>query len=173
VRSAVATGVVLSLGVLLGLAACGGGRVKDEGSPYSVGEVMARFKTMTGDGLRVEGKILDLRRIGGVSSVSLSIPSTLRKKYGDFRYVVVWGKATTLKGQLLDPTQRPDREPDAEGVYWSKGYDELSKDNRPYWAAAVYRGNVKLIWFPPSRRKKSTASFKYLQAVLADLRLKG
>ncbi|SRR6266852_1205316 len=113
---------------------------------------MSRFKEITGDDLRMEGKVLDLRRIGGVRSVSLSVAKSLRKKYGEFRYVVVWGNTTTLEGQLLDPSQRQGK-PAADRVYWSKGYNELSADPRPYWSAEKYRGNVKLIWFPPSRKK--------------------
>ena len=146
------SGFVLSLGAVLGLVACGGAGVKKEGSPYTVGEVMSRFREMTGDDLRMEGKVLDLRRVGGVRSVSLSVAKSLRKKYGEFRYVVVLGNPATLEGQLLDPSQREGK-PAADRVYWSKGYDELSADTRPYWSAEKYGATSRSIWFPPSRQE--------------------
>src|SRR6266581_3685832 len=52
-----ASGLVLSIGTVLGLVACGGSGVKSKGSPYTVGEVMSRFKEMTGDDLRPEGDV--------------------------------------------------------------------------------------------------------------------
>jgi hypothetical protein len=170
-RSLEARRVVVSVGLALSLGACRGARVKNEGSPYSVGEVMSRFKEMTGDELRVQGKVLDLRHAGGVTSVALSVPNGLRRKYGDFSYVVVWGKPTTLMGRLLDPVLPDKTKPrDADGVHWAEGYNELSANPRPYWAADKSRGNVKLIWFPPSRKRGSTEVFRKLEAVLASLR---
>jgi hypothetical protein len=160
------------LTVAFGVLGCGGSSQGSMGSPYTVDEVKARFADVTGATLRSinKGGVLDLRRFGGVRSVGLT-DRALRQEYGEFLYVVVLDEPTSEVGRNVDPSRpSPGEKPDSNGVYWQQQFPERGADTRPYWVASVYRGNVKLLWWPPSRQKGSTEAFLELKRVLDSLR---
>jgi hypothetical protein len=88
--------------------------LEDEGKPYTLGELLARFKGEMGHDLRLEdaGGVLDLGDRGGGKSAMLSTAPEERKRYGEFRFVI---SLSDSDEPSLDFARLPSGKPDANG----------------------------------------------------------
>jgi hypothetical protein len=153
------------------LVACSGENARGKGgavdnTDYSVANVASAFEVVTGSALEV-GRPLDLRRMKGGVTVTLTPRGADLAEYGEFRFVV---QTERPREPLLDAMTPPHKPLSPGGVYWSWQPPDGGSDE-PQWGVSKYLRNVKLVWFTDARALDER--WQVLDEVLERLKRRG
>jgi hypothetical protein len=157
--------LVATLALALAAPAAGGQRA--DASAATPAQIVARFKKLTGDTLRVDKR---MSLPGHYVALDLGAPSmSTLAHYGTFTVFVVGGGAADrdLTSLLADTHTGELAAPAAGNIHWEAG---TTLRGQHYWLAKRrYGANVVLHWIGSSGQKKTDASFRRLHGPLTAI----